>query len=368
MPKTLSPGRYRGLKTTSLAGADVFGIVAFDQRGSYRKMMPADASYDQLVQVKSEIIGALSLEASAILTDPIYGLQPAMRMSPKAGLLLALEKSGYSGDSSFRKTELIPGWTPEKIRKVGANAVKFMVYYHPESGSLAQELEALISRVVRDCHAWDLPVFLEPMSYSLDAAIPKASAAFAQQRAEIVIETARRLSRTGADVLKMEFPLDIQFSRDRGAWRSACQRLSDASAAPWVLLSAGVDFEQFKPQVQVACECGASGFLAGRAIWKEAAALSPAERAAFLRDVARDRLRQLLNIAEADARPWTRFLRRASRRGELVRRLRLTRGKSQNQRNPKATHGTAPPRQQRAFHFRHRLRHLGDEPAPIRAY
>ena len=105
MTSTLTPGRYRGLKATSLAEADVFGIIAFDQRGSYRKMLPPDTGYDQLVQIKSEIIGALSLDASAILTDPVYGLRPAMRMSPKAGLLLALEKSGYSGDSSYRRTE-----------------------------------------------------------------------------------------------------------------------------------------------------------------------------------------------------------------------------------------------------------------------
>ena len=307
MPITLTPGRYRGLKSASLAEADVFGIVAFDQRGSYRKMMPPDASYTQLVQVKSEIIGALSQDASAVLTDPIYGLTPAMQMSPKAGLLLALEKSGYSGDASYRKTELIPGWTAEKIRKAGASAVKFMVYYHPESGDLANELEALIGRVTSECHAWDLPVFLEPMSYSLDADVAKDSRDFAQGRAEVVIETARRLSQTGVDALKLEFPLDIKFNGDRSSWRSACQRVSDASAVPWVLLSAGVDFEQFKPQAQVACECGASGFLAGRAIWKEAAPMPTAERAAFLRDVARDRLRQLLDIAAASARPWSEF-------------------------------------------------------------
>ena len=90
MPSTLTPGRYRGLKTCSLAEANVFGIIAFDQRGSYRKMMPPDASYEQLVQVKTEIIGALSQDASAILTDPIYGLTPAMAMSPKAGLAARL--------------------------------------------------------------------------------------------------------------------------------------------------------------------------------------------------------------------------------------------------------------------------------------
>ena len=221
MPITLTPGRYRGLKTTSLAEGDVFGIIAFDQRGSYRKMMPAGASYETLTQVKGEIIGVLSIDASAILTDPTYGLNAAMRMSPKSGLLLALEKSGYSGDSSYRKTELIPSWTPEKIRKIGASAVKFMVYYHPGSGALADELEGLIRRVVADCHRWDLPVFLEPMSYSLDAAVSKDSAAFAAERPSVVIETARRLSRTGADVLKLEFPLDIKYDRDRGTWQTS---------------------------------------------------------------------------------------------------------------------------------------------------
>ncbi len=307
MPKSLTPGRYRGLKTSSLAEADVFGIVAFDQRGSYRRMMPPDSSYAQLAQVKNEIIGVLSRDASAILTDPTYGLSASMQMSPKAGLLLALEKSGYSGDSSYRRTELIPAWTPQKIRKTGASAVKLMVYYHPGSGKLAEELEDFVRRAVADCHAWDLPVFLEPMSYSLDPAAPKESEAFAAIRAEVVIETARRLSRSGADVLKLEFPLDIQFNQDRDEWRRACAAVSEASAVPWVLLSAGVDFAQFKPQAQVACECGASGFLAGRAIWKEAAAMTAVERAAFLESTASVRLRQLLEIAAAAARPWSDF-------------------------------------------------------------
>ena len=307
MTQQLTPGRFRGLKSTSLADRDVFGIIAFDQRGSYRRMMPPDSSYDDLAQVKNEIIGALSLEASAILTDPTYGLSAAMHMNGKSGLLLALEKSGYSGDSSYRKTELIPGWTAEKIRKVGANAVKFMVYYNPQSEALAAELERMICQVVDECHRWDLPVFLEPMSYSVDPDIEKDSAEYAAKRSEIVIETARRLARTGADVLKMEFPLDIKFDQDRVKWRDTCTELSEASTVPWVLLSAGVDFEQFKPQVQIACECGASGFLAGRAIWKEAAAMTDGDRCAFLRGTATERLKQLLEIAAAESRPWSDF-------------------------------------------------------------
>ena len=303
----LTPGRYRGLKSASLSPSDAFAIVAFDQRGSYQKIMPPGATYNHLAAVKREIIGALSKDASAVLTDPTYGLGAAMRMSGRAGLLLALEKSGYSGESTWRKTELMADWTPRKIRLAGADAVKFMVYYNPRVEPLASEQEAMIRRVVEDCHSWDLPVFLEPMSYSGDPEIDKDSADFARERQSIVIETARRLSATGADVLKLEFPLDIKYEADQAKWRRACQRVSDASSVPWVLLSAGVDFSQFKPQARIASDCGASGFLAGRAIWKEGAAMSPDDRAAFLRDVAGDRLRQLCDIAKEYARPWTDF-------------------------------------------------------------
>lgn len=307
MRQELSPGQYRGLKTTSLRAADVFGIIAFDQRGSYRTMMPEGTSFEELVQVKVDIISALAKHASAILTDPNYGLVPAMQMSGQSGLMMALDKSGYSGDATARKPEFYTTWTPEAIRKMGANAVKLLVYYNPQAEQLADELDETIKQIVRDCHAVGLPMFLEPMSYSVDATVKKDSAAFAAMRPEIIVETARRLSQTGADVLKMEFPLDLKFNQDHDEWRKQCHRLSDASAVPWVLLSAGVDFEEFEPQVHVACECGASGFLAGRAIWKEAATMSPDDRKAFMAGPATDRLQKLLAISAEKARPWSDF-------------------------------------------------------------
>lgn len=303
----ITPGRYRGLKMTSLDDSDTFGIVAFDQRGSYRRMMPDNTPYNQLVQVKVEIVGELSKYASAVLTDPIYGLSAAMQMNGKSGLLMALEKSGYSGDSTYRKVEFIDSWTPEKVRKMGASAAKILVYYNAQAEALADELDDTVRQVVSDCHAWDLPVFLEPLSYSVDENITKNSAEFATQRADIVVETARRLSQTGADVLKMEFPLDLQFNQDHAEWRKQCERISAVSSVPWVLLSAGVDFEEFEPQVVIACESGASGFLAGRAIWKEGAAMPTDERQAFLESTATDRLRKLIDITQEKGRAWTDF-------------------------------------------------------------
>ncbi len=307
MTTLLTPGRWRGLKTTSLLDKHIFGIVAFDQRGSYRRMLPENTPYPDAVKIKEEVVGALTLHATAVLLDPTYGLGPAMQMTGKAGLVLALEKSGYSGDDTHRRPEFVDTWTPEKIRKMGGNAVKLLVYYNPNSGDLVDEMDTLITEKVAEIHAHDLPVFLEPMSYSIDADVDKKSAAFAAQKRQIVVETARRLCKTGADVLKMEFPFDHNHEANEAVWREGCQELSEASTAPWVLLSAGVDFETFERQTIVACEAGASGFLAGRAIWKEAVNMTPEERKVFLEGQATDRLKTLLTIAGEKSRPWSAF-------------------------------------------------------------
>ena len=89
--------------------------------------------------------------------------------------------------------------------------------------------------------------------------------------------------------MKLEFPANLKFcsaysDRDFYAGESAydldqvkdfCRQLDVASTLPWVILSAGVDIEEFIEDVKLATEAGASGFLCGRAIWKEAVPLYP---------------------------------------------------------------------------------------------
>ncbi|MDX2140815.1 MAG: tagatose 1,6-diphosphate aldolase [Chloroflexota bacterium] len=306
MSTHLTPGRWRGLKLASNRNA-VFNILAFDQRGSYKKMLPGSSSYDDAVQIKQEVVVTLSYSVSAALLDNQYGLLPAMQMRGGCGLLLSLEESGYSGDATYRKLIFDDNWTVAKIKQMGGNAVKLLAYYHPGSGELAEEIEGVIAKVIADCHAHDLPLFLEPMSYSLDASVSKESAAFAETRPQVVIETARRLSKLKPDVLKMEMPHDAAYHSDQNAWRAACEQLSEVSDVPWVLLSAGVDFATFAEQTRIACAAGASGWLAGRAIWKECVVMSPEDRQTFLTNTAMARVDQLNEIADAHARKWTDF-------------------------------------------------------------
>ncbi len=305
LKKQLSPGRWRGLKNTSWLG-DRFAVLAFDQRESYRKLLPPETTFQDAVQIKKEVVSALSPRVSSVLLDYVYGGEAAMELSNRTGLLVALEKSGYSGDSTYRRLEFDPEWNVAKIKRFGASAVKLLVYYNPDIANLAQEIERAIAEVVDASHQVELPVFVEPITYSADASVDKHSAEFAAQRTRLIVDTARRLSALHPDVLKLEFPIDIQYGdRGRQAWDRACMAVTEASKIPWVLLSAGVDFPDYERQLRAAVANGASGYMAGRTIWKESLALSSREREHFLSETAIPRIERLNTLVNRYATPWT---------------------------------------------------------------
>jgi tagatose 1,6-diphosphate aldolase len=110
-------------------------------------------------------------------------------------------------------------------------------------------------------------------------------------------------------MLKSEFPSDLRYNKDKSKLIDICQKLDKASQVPWVVLSAGVSFDIFCQQVEIACRGGASGFLAGRAIWQEAMNVEdPKERAKVLQTVGAERLQQLTEIAAKHAVPWYKKL------------------------------------------------------------
>ena len=303
---TLTIGKIRGLQRCS-SPAGTFTILALDHRGNLKRAMnptnPDAVSYETIVQFKQEVTSILSSKADGMLLDPVYGAPQAITsgaLHPDTGLLVAVEKTGYAGDPTERETRILPGWGVEKIARMGAAAVKLLVYYHPDAPN-TKDQEGIIQQVAADCQDYDIPLFLEPLSYSLD---PDKKKLPTLERQQGVVETARRLTPMGVDVLKAEFPIDIEQDPDHEHWHQACRALTAASAVPWVLLSAGVSFEDFKRQAEIACKGGASGILAGRAVWKEAVNLSGDSRIDFLQTAASTRLVELRDLVTAYARSW----------------------------------------------------------------
>ena len=97
----------------------------------------------------------------------------------------------------------------------------------------------------------------------------------------------------------------MEFEQDEKRLLQLCQELDRASRLPWVLLSAGANFETFKKQVEIACKAGASGFLAGRALWQEGSKIrSREERMNFFETTAAPRVRELAELVSQYGKPW----------------------------------------------------------------
>lgn len=306
--KTISLGKFRGLAQTSTTNS-VFSILALDHRNNLRKALnPADpekVSIEDMVKFKSSVVKNIAPVSSAVLLDPQWSAAQCIEngsLPGNVGLICAVEETGYTGDPNARKSQILPGWSIQKAKRLGASAVKLLVYYHPKSET-AREIEDLICQIAEDCEKAEMALFLEPLSYSLIQGGKLTSS----EKRSVVIETARRLSILGADVMKLEFPLDVSSDPDERIWVAACKELDQASVLPWVLLSASVDYDTYCRQVKIACEAGASGVAAGRAVWKESVTKTGHEQTEFLSNTAQERMQNLTDICNQTAAPWNNY-------------------------------------------------------------
>lgn len=301
--KLTSIGKLRGLQQIS-SNRGTFTALALDHRQNLRKANPAFVNDEELSRFKVDVTSVLAKQATAVLLDPEVSAAQAIaqRAIPQnVGLVVAVESTGYTGDATARQAQIIPGWSVEKAKRMGASAIKLLVYYHPDSEAAA-EIEDFTAMIAEDCRKHDLVLMLEPLSYSLDENKKLSS----DEKCYVVVETAKRLTPLNVDILKAEFPLDVN-DMDESKWLEACKEISSASATPWILLSAAVDYETFLQQVTVACNAGASGVAVGRAVWKEAVTMDGDERMKFLSTVAKQRLSRLTSLCYALARPYTDF-------------------------------------------------------------
>lgn len=252
-------------------------MLALDQVSSIEKLIqnrgdtPTD---EEITQGKAAILRTLKGLPSAILLDPHYGLKEEVKKElDETPLLLRLEASGYEQVEGGRVSRIEENWSVDKAKEAGASAVKLLVYFNSGNAVAGQQME-LVTQVSHRAKEVDIPFLLEVLTYPIPT--PK-----------LIIEAAKLLS-PFCDIYKAEFPGEEHL-----------KELTQASTKPWVLLSAGVDFEEFEKQTELAMKGGASGILAGRAIWKEYfLKKSPEEKEKFL-EVARERfvkLRELVDI------------------------------------------------------------------------
>lgn len=266
----------------------VISALAIDQRGSLKRMLaeaankPADET--TIVDFKKAISSELTPYASAILTDPEYGL-PATKVRDKnCGLLLAYEKTGYDTTEPGRMCDLIADQSAYRIKNEDADAVKFMLYYDPdEPEAINDKKKAFVERVGAETEANNLAFFLEVVTYDgkMDSV---QSEEYAKVKPEKVLKTMEEFSKPQykVTVLKVEMPFNLKyvegFNGDNNVVytqeeaKELLKKQSDITELPYIFLSAGVTSEEFIAEIKMAEEAGAefNGVLCGRATWKPA--------------------------------------------------------------------------------------------------
>jgi tagatose 1,6-diphosphate aldolase len=326
---SLSPGKAKHMQALSNKDG-VIAAAAMDQRGSLQKSLatakgvPAKEITDAMMEeFKVAVSKVLTPHASAILLDPQWGMPAAKARASNAGLLLAYEESGYDNTQPGRLPDLLPHVSAKRIKDMGADAVKILIYYTPFDDPNVNDIKhAFIERIGAECLAVDIPFFLEFVGYD-PAGGDEKGFEFAKKKPDVVIGSMMEFSKPQyhVDILKVEIPINAEYVEGSSVFKGQkaysreealhlFRKAAGAAGKPFIYLSAGVSNAQFIESLNMASESGTdySGVLCGRATWKDGIPVYAKKGLHALEDwLATEGVKNInaVNAAIKTAKPWS---------------------------------------------------------------
>lgn len=285
-------------------GSGAFAMLAIDQREAMRLMFAGDTAPnpdgsipeavraavpdDRLVDFKLRAARALTPFASAVLLDKQFVWDRAAAegvIDPACAPIISADEFVPGDGEVVNRVRIDESVVPAVAVAQGAKALKLLVIYREDEP--AADRVAMVEDFVARCEAVGVASIIEPVCK------PPRHGGEGDWGAG-VLAAAVELGHLGADLYKAEVPLKGRGDDDE--IRDACAALDAAIASPWVVLSSGVAPDDFPRAVRLACEAGASGFLAGRAVWR--ACIGAPDLDAALRGDAVPRLKRLVTIVD----------------------------------------------------------------------
>ncbi len=275
-------------------------MVAVDQREALRGMFAAHQSTpvpdSQLKQFKVDVARELSPFASALLVDQEFGIdaiidQKALKGS--CGLIAAADLLVGPAGGAATDTAIDHDVDPIRMRDIGSVGLKFLILWrNDESPDVRAKLVDDFNKL---CQVSGLPSIIEIIVK------PPTDTSRSFNREEELIIAAREAAAWKPDLYKAEVPFHGE--GDLNLVTKNADRISEAIGSPWVVLSNGVKQPFFNGAVKACAMGGASGFLAGRAVWADIVGSPDIPKA--LREVSIPRLEQLAEIVDTHAKPWS---------------------------------------------------------------
>ncbi|MDK9429329.1 hypothetical protein QP016_01080 [Gallibacterium anatis] len=269
-----------------------FAMLAIDQREALRLMFESKFQRpipdQELTNFKVQAAKILSPYASAVLVDNQFSYKQVVAeqaISSSSSMIVAKDRfipgNGIPVDQVCIDDEV----NAEDVKKNGGKALKLLVLWR-EDEDKEQRME-MVKNFNDICHKSGLISIIEPVVRP-----PRVGDKFDREAA--IIAAAKELGDSGADLYKGEMPLCGK--GDYSTLLNATKKLNEHINMPWVILSSGVLPTLFPRAVRIAMEAGASGFLAGRAVWSSIVGLPDTEL--MLKDISVPILQNLGNIVD----------------------------------------------------------------------
>jgi tagatose 1,6-diphosphate aldolase len=316
---TLSAGKLWGMRRMA-DERGLFRMTAVDQRPPIKnpireKRGLAEAPYEDVAGFKLMLVEELQAESSAMLLDPHFALPRGLSLlSPTKGLIVTLEDSIFRETPGGRLSSEIDDWSVEKIKRVGGDAVKVLAWYRPDAAPhVLQAQKDFTRRIGEACQRYDIPYLFELLVYPLAGEANQTTdyIEMKAKHADHVLDSVRAFAGAeyGIDVFKLESPVSakaVLAGEDKAAIQKLFDEMGRLAGRPWVMLSAGAGMAEFKAVLEHAYAAGASGYLAGRAIWSKPFTSFPDWEAirAGLRAESVPYMQDINALTLAKATPW----------------------------------------------------------------
>lgn len=270
-----------------------FAMLAVDQREAMRSMFSAagvkgPVTDRHLTDFKVNAAKILSPFASAILLDQQFCYRQVVEQQAVAkscAMIVAADAFVPGNGIPVDSVKIDHNVNVQAVKRDGAKALKLLVLWRSDEDP--QQRLQMVREFNQLCHSNGLLSIIEPVVRP-----PRQGDKFDREQA--IINAAKELGDCGADLYKGEMPLYGKGTQQE--LLAAAQKLNDQISMPWVILSSGVDDKLFPRAVRVAMQAGASGFLAGRAVWSSVVGLPDTDL--MLSDVSAPKLQRLGDIVD----------------------------------------------------------------------
>lgn len=314
---SLTAGKYWSLRRMADA-AGRFKMTAVDQRPPIKAPIAKargteEAPYEDVARFKAMLVETLQDASTAMLLDPHYAYPRAIeRLAPTKGLIVTLEDSLFVETPGGRLSSEIDHWSVEKIKRVGGDAVKVLAWYRPDAApDVLRAQQDFTKRIGEACATYDIPFLFELLVYPLakDAEQTSDYVEMKTKKADHVLGSVAEFAKPEyqIDVFKLESPVAAGDLDDASIdVQGLFDEMGRLAGRPWVMLSAGAGKDAFETILRHAYKAGASGYLAGRAIWLDAFSHFP-DWAAIERDLRSGSvayMERINKLTDAEATPW----------------------------------------------------------------